>query len=422
MLRPYQMSAVEAAFQCVCERGAGRGVIVAPTGSGKSLIIAELYRRLRESGRAVAVVVAEKSVRAQLSAVVGGGAHIYHPSQLPAPCEGAVLIVDEVHHFRDGKSWGKVWGYECVIGFTATPSTYDSSTRIIYRIPYYTLRREGWLAPPVSAELMCDGKALPTDAHLVFYLGKREEWKPEYGRLVLANTPAHERHFLGDERRLCCLQTLTTGWDDPDIEGVVLLRRIGDIHTYLQIIGRLRRGGTVYDYADNVMRFGLDEDLAMERGMERWSSAPRSSDGEVGLPPLTRCLECERLISPRLSECPYCGTSLPPKAPHIWTLTPIDAWLKVFERLEHMCDSNHPCPYTPSGAYSVKFPNKEIAYFSPRTYHHWSRVKRLFDGLAAHHTPKLFILPHSWWLLGYRCGKTCVINLEYGSNLRWTEV
>ena len=61
-LRDYQRRCVD-----VVEQADRSGVVVAPTGSGKSLIIKELADRWQNASHNVIVVVAELSVSRQLS-------------------------------------------------------------------------------------------------------------------------------------------------------------------------------------------------------------------------------------------------------------------------------------------------------------------------------------------------------------------
>lgn len=435
-LRDYQRRCVD-----VVEQADRSGVVVAPTGSGKSLIIKELADRWQKAGHNVIVVVAELSVSRQLSSEKYG-LRCVHPSALAdiaalhdAPATR--LIVDEVHHYvptaNGGGVWGdwvwKNWAWGRVVGFTATPAHPFLKKRIIVQIPYYYLREGQWLAPPVSAVICADSvPALPTAAHAVTYIAKKEDWEPWMGRLITAETPADERHFKPtDAGRLSCIQTLTTGWDDPDIDTVVLARRVGEAHTYMQIIGRLRRGGTIYDMSDNVVRFGLDEDIILATHEKRDKEGTESVEGVAVL---TTCLQCDRLVSPRLKQCPYCGAALPPPAGKTWVKLD-DAgwkvWLDAFApaRLERLCDGRRPCPYTPSGAYPIQLPIKEQIYFSPKTYHHWKKVSDLLYDLR-HRGALMCYIPHSWHILvQQKYSQTDAVppfyitSIEYGSPLVW---
>ena len=146
-LRDYQRRCVD-----VVEQADRSGVVVAPTGSGKSLIIKELADRWQKAGHNVVVVVAELSVSRQLSSEKYG-LRCVHPSALAEiaarhDAPATRLIVDEVHHYvptaNGGGVWGdwvwKNWAWGRVVGFTATPAHPFLKKRIIVQIPYYYLR------------------------------------------------------------------------------------------------------------------------------------------------------------------------------------------------------------------------------------------------------------------------------------------
>lgn len=63
-LRPYQQTAIDAAWGYLCSRE-GNPVIVAPTGAGKSIIIADLARQAVENGLSVLVLAHRKELLSQ---------------------------------------------------------------------------------------------------------------------------------------------------------------------------------------------------------------------------------------------------------------------------------------------------------------------------------------------------------------------
>lgn len=429
MLRPYQTAALEA----ILSNPTLSGIVVAPTGSGKTHIMKALYDAVGRGG-GVVFIIWEKSVKAQLAALLGRDDIIFSPSSGALPSLSAhTIVIDEVHHFRRGKAWGRFLDSGArVVGFTATPVwVEDLSLPILYRIPYYELRQEGWIAPPLSGVLASTDEeeaqaldSLGPNRRVVTYISRKEEWRGEEkdGRLITAETPVEERLFFPWETQICNIATLTTGWDNRDINAILLRRRIGEAQTFLQIIGRLRRGGVIIDRSDNILRFGLDEDVLSA------TLGHKGAGGEgKGIPALKRCLGCERLISPRLQECPYCGWHAP--EPHIsgklWEPMDVDKWIKEFGEIGWRRYT--PCPYTPKGSWPVKLPNRETAYVGLHTYEHWNgvlnRLKDVRDKVAEGEGLAFFI-PRSWWILLSKPDGSLMYacSLEYGSSMTWQRI
>lgn len=376
MLRDYQKEALDSILSTT-----ESGIVVAPTGSGKTHIMASLYSHYESTGRSVLFVAWELSVRSQLIERYG-----VPKSAIVAPTvdliDADIIIIDEVHHFHDSWSDWMLCCSERWIGFTATPRHCDSYTRL-YTIPYHTLREDGWIGEKLSAVIaksQMDAEVATDGLHTVTYISQRKDYKCWMGRLILADTPASERHFRDGEYRLCCIATLTTGWDDPDIEAVILSRRIGRINpqTYVQILGRLRRGGLVVDLSDNVMRFGLDEDalIAQMSELDR-------PDKPLAPAVMKRCIRCERLVAARASKCPHCGAELPPvvdgAGKRFWArLDDTRKWEGIL--LDMDWQERKPCPFTKSGSWPVKLPSGTTAYISERTTWHWrDSIRRLID-------------------------------------------
>lgn len=377
-LRDYQQAAMDA----VLSAPEISGIVVAPTGSGKTHIMAALYRFYISRGKSVLFVAWELSVRSQLIERYGVPESVVVAPTVPLR-DADIIIIDEIHHFHNEWCEWTLAASERWIGFTATPRHCESYT-VLYTIPYEPLREQGWIGEKLSAlvvKSLSEAISATDGLHTVTYISSRDDWKPEMGRLILAETPASERHFAHEEFRLACIATLTTGWDDPDIEAIILHRRIGRLNpqTYVQILGRLRRGGLVVDLSDNVIRFGLDEDalIASMQGIDRRADKP------LGVAPMKRCIRCERLVAPRVRICPHCGAELPPCVEgaegRFWHKEEdMAAWQKVYRALDWQeCKK---CPYTKSGAWPVKLPNGVSIFVSSKTTWHWrNSLHRMID-------------------------------------------
>ncbi|MFQ5733107.1 MAG: DEAD/DEAH box helicase [Planctomycetaceae bacterium] len=147
---------------------------------------------------------------------------------------------------------------------------------------------------------------------------------------VCGETPAGERdellaQFRGERRDalfehkplkyLCNVNVLTTGFDAPNVDCVVLLRPTMSAGLYYQMVGRgfrLHPGKencVVLDYGGNVMRHGPVDMLQV-------NECRNGSGG--GDAPIKKCPECRSLIAIAYSVCPDCGYEFPPpeRKPH----------------------------------------------------------------------------------------------------------
>lgn len=404
-LRPYQQQVLDLLLS-----SQQSGIVVAPTGSGKSLIIDALVRHYARP----IVVVNELTVKGQLGERLPDDTPIISPLSFDPTVPYDLIVIDEVHHYRRDRAWGRVLSTNGarVIGFTATPVWDPSlSLPLLVRIPYAVLREQGFLAAPLTGVLSRSDEE--TDAALstslcrrtVFYIPQKEQHRPEHmGRLITADTPADQRHFLPSDMRpdgsarICNIATLTTGWDDPDIDSIVLCRRIGadNPQTYLQIIGRLRRGGVVVDRADNILRFGLDEDALSATLGQRGVSTPSLA------PALKRCMGCQRLLHPRQTVCPYCGFACPP--PHrsgkLWEPLPVETWLKLLRPEALEGKRWKLCPYTNKGLWPIKLPVANITAWVGRGdgVEKWSFVWRILKE-GSEKGASFWVVPGSSWIM-----------------------
>ncbi len=139
---------------------------------------------------------------------------------------------------------------------------------------------------------------------------------------VCGETPDGERdellaRFRGEQRGLfqhtplkylCNVNVLTTGFDAPNVDCVVLLRPTLSPGLYYQMVGRgfrLHPGKPnclVLDYGGNVLRHGPVDQLQV---------IEKRGDG-TGEAPAKECPTCRALIAPAYSNCPQCGHEFPP--------------------------------------------------------------------------------------------------------------
>lgn len=139
---------------------------------------------------------------------------------------------------------------------------------------------------------------------------------------VCGETPSDEREqllarFRGEQRGLfqysplkylCNVNVLTTGFDAPNVDCVVLLRPTMSAGLYYQMVGRGFRlhpnkaNCLVLDYGGNVLRHGpVDQlHLANKRG------------GGSGEAPAKECPSCRALVATGYARCPHCQHEFPP--------------------------------------------------------------------------------------------------------------
>jgi len=106
---------------------------------------------------------------------------------------------------------------------------------------------------------------------------------------------------------LCNVNVLTTGFDAPNVDCVVMLRPTMSPGLYYQMVGRgfrLCEGKAdclVLDFGGNVMRHGPVDDLRV--------TEPGKGDGEA---PAKECPDCHAVIHAAYATCPECGHIFPP--------------------------------------------------------------------------------------------------------------
>jgi DNA repair protein RadD len=103
------------------------------------------------------------------------------------------------------------------------------------------------------------------------------------------------------------VNVLTTGFDAPNVDCVVLLRPTASPGLYYQMTGRgfrLHPGKQdclVLDYGDNILRHGpVDAIQIVER---------KSTGGEA---PAKECPKCQTVVHAAYTNCPECGFAFPP--------------------------------------------------------------------------------------------------------------
>jgi DNA repair protein RadD len=103
------------------------------------------------------------------------------------------------------------------------------------------------------------------------------------------------------------VNVLTTGFDAPNIDCVVLLRPTNSPGLYYQMVGRSFRlhpskaDALILDFGGNILRHGPVDDLQI-----------KERSGGNGQAPVKECPDCHSVIHAAYTICPDCGYEFPP--------------------------------------------------------------------------------------------------------------
>ena len=124
--------------------------------------------------------------------------------------------------------------------------------------------------------------------------------------LPFERTETLKRFKDGELKYLVNVNVLTTGFDAPNIDCVVLLRPTNSPGLYYQMVGRSFRlhpsktGSLVLDYGGNILRHGTVDALQIKD----WSTGNNEA-------PAKECPACHEVIHAGYSVCPECGHEFP---------------------------------------------------------------------------------------------------------------
>lgn len=406
-LRDYQIEAIEAAIAFFeNSQKEEHGLIVVPTGGGKSIIQAYLIAKLLEQKPNIKICCVthnkhlieqnfknfhnitknkyllqsgifsaglnQKDTNAQI--LFAGIQSIFrHITNLPVY---DIILVDEAHLIpKDSGKMYKSFFHKAflinpnvkVLGFTATPFRMDSGlltdkpnnlfTDIIYDIPIKKLIAQGYLSRPVSYNcdkeinenlknihvrageyvleeltmLMSQDERMEKTAENIFNFTKEkkkkvlifccsiehaEKMKKHLHRLhhsvevihsLSSNSDKIIKNFRENKiKYLLNVNMLTTGFDDREIDCIVMLRPTKSPGLYYQMIGRGFRihenksSFLVLDFAGNIATHGAIDSIRIIR-------KTNGKKGEIYFSPVKTCPSCKNEIAISYKQCPECG-------------------------------------------------------------------------------------------------------------------
>lgn len=357
--RSYQADAITGATAAMA-RGA-RVLVVAPTGAGKTVIMAHVARgqrgavivhrrelvtqcadTLRRTGAEVGIIAAgaDRSPHAPLQ--VGTIQTILTRGARP-PAD--LLVLDEAHHYA-ADTWARIvdaYPGARLLGLTATPERRDGRPlgdlfdELIVAAHYPQLVAAGHLVDcrVLRAEvddveglathpLTAYEQHTPGEQAIVFCgavkvareLASRFTTAGHRAACVDAKTPRGERdqtirdYLAGRIRVLTNVYALTEGFDAPNASVCILARTVGHTGSYLQMVGRVLRPApgktraTLIDLTGATLRHGMPTE-------QRVYSLDGEAIARTSETPLRVCQDCGATFEAWRDPCPECGATKP---------------------------------------------------------------------------------------------------------------
>jgi len=358
-LRDYQIRGLDNA-RAAFRNGAKAVCMVAPTGSGKTVILAAAA--LGHPGRTVILVHRTELIHQTIDKLERTGvpsigaiaaSRSFNTSAKVVVCsiqtltarelrpEASLLILDECHHFL-ASEWNTVAAHYAgvpVVGFTATPMRPDGTAlgnlfdALVVVASSRELTAAGHLVPcevfgpsrRLAHGAMLDpfslyeahGEGLP----FVLFAGDRAHGRDLAQRFGVPYIDAEtvdrssilQRLERGDFPGVVNVYVLTEGWDCPPVAVCILARGASSPATFIQMVGRIRRpypGKTVsrlLDCTGAVHLHGLP-DSDREYSL---TGLPIKVKGELAL---RTCPVCAAVFE-ALPACPRCGHVFEPDEP-----------------------------------------------------------------------------------------------------------
>jgi superfamily II DNA or RNA helicase len=367
-LRPYQLRAVDA-LRASYARGRRRPLLVAPTGSGKTIIAAHVIQAALQRGNRCLMVAPRRELIGQTvrkladagvtdvrviqaqrdegdpdaMVIVGSIQTLTQPRWLGQLPHADLVIADEAHHLASDQ-WSKLASsYPAArwLGLTATPERADGRPLgdifddIVVAASVSELTELGCLvscrvyAPPeelVSAELAEDvvaayqrrtpGRLAVVFCATVAHARSVAAGFGETAAVVTGQTPGGQRDDIlarfqaGQLHQLCGVGVFTEGWDCPPAEVCILARKFGHAGLFLQCVGRVLRPWPGKQTATLIDLCGSVHRHGPPNLPREYSLTGRAISA-IRKDSLSQCRECGSVFLAGPSVCPYCNAELP---------------------------------------------------------------------------------------------------------------
>lgn len=364
-LRTYQRQAVNDCLRGM-RAGSPRMCLVAPTGSGKTVMAFEVIKRAIKAGAGTLAVVHRRELVSQILERFGDVAAARCPGfpedetkmvqvttiqtfiSRPSPMT-TLLLLDECHHYA-ADEWKAVTDKQWprILGMTATPERADHKPLgnlfdgLVVAASYPELIEQGYLVPTdvvgpdtyIGPELNQD----PVDAYLEYCPGERAfcfVGSVEYAyrlcqqfrdraigcHVIEANTSDKDREYAlkafkaGSCKVLVNVYILTEGVDVPEAYACILARGCQHTSTYLQMVGRVKRPAQGKQKSLLIDLTGA-KNLHGSPDLKRVYSLERGIEIEKPLP-VFECPRCGNAFPKPFQKCQDCGFVKPPEIPRI---------------------------------------------------------------------------------------------------------
>ena len=184
---------------------------------------------------------------------------------------------------------------------------------------------------------------------------------------------------------LCNVAILTTGFDAPDTETVIMNRATLSMPLWLQCTGRGSRptdaksAFTIIDLGQNAITHG---DWCDSRDWENIFFNPPKV-GKPGVAPVKSCPECDAIVSARATICKYCGHEFP--APEIEEAERLSDFIVVTKGIDvpSLIESNkHRKEYFPFFQIGVTLAHAAKKTVPVMTEENYKFILRNYDDLA----------------------------------------
>ena len=371
-LRPYQRDTLDKLRDCL-KNGSKRPILCLPTGAGKTVTFSHIAEATIAKGGKVIVVChrrelieqARKTMRAYGVPINGVSFHMVQTlarNMHKIPIGTNVAICDECHIGNFRAFADKLPESITLIGATATPlsaskknplnKTFDD---VVNPVTIAGLVDDGYLAGPLHIQAKIDESKLEIgkdgeftsasldDTYMGLFVNIDEAYRQRRGKTIifcssiivtdavaerLCVPSVHSK--MSDVERDAIVNAfkntpcgtivncgiLTAGFDDPEIETVIVFRATTSLPLWLQMCGRGSRvipgkksEFLIIDMGNNIKRHGLwhlDRDwkyIFENEGKKKLLKAA----------PYKNCInkDCECLIHASARVCEFCGTEQP---------------------------------------------------------------------------------------------------------------